>query len=708
MTSHALTVLQSDNADDRLTLDELRADPGVTFLDTVDQQLDGLRALSPRPEPDVLEEPTRWVHYPWRRTVVHVLGPRGFRRLRLDRNRNLITLAEQERLNSLTVGVVGLSVGHSIAHTIAAEGVCGTLRLADFDDLELSNLNRVPATVFDLGVNKATAAARRIAELDPYLRVQGYPHGLTRASIAEFLEGLDVLVEECDSLDLKVLVRTAARDRGIPVLMATSDRGLFDVERFDSEPGRPLLHGLLGDVDLESLAGLASADKVPHVLRILDAGALSSRTAASLIEVGETLQTWPQRAGDVVVGAAAVVEAVRRIGLGETLRSGRIRVDVGAALDDVDDPAQRTAVAHMAESATEVEAQSLMETVAAAAVRAPSGGNAQPWHLLVVDDTLRLDVAPEHSSMMDVGMRGSAVALGAASFNARVAAAAHDHTATVEFAGDPHSPLRGTVRLSQDGTPDPALAALYTPMLRRETNRHIGSPAHIQPVDVAALQRAASDEGARVVFLSEPDQIETAATILAAADRIRFLSAELHAEMMSELRWPADPDPDAGIDVMSLELDAGKLAALEILRRSDVMAHLADWDAGTALGDDMAGRVRRCSSLAVVVVHGAELDDYARGGAAMQSVWIHAQDLGLAVQPVSPPFLYAQTSAELAALTPNFDAELALLKKSFDQLLRIEPGQSVVLVLRMGHVNTPASVRSRRRRLNLHSAERSA
>ena len=52
------------------------------------------------------------------------------------------------------------------------QGMCGELRLADFDDLELSNLNRVPATVFDLGVNKATVAARRIAELDPYLHVR--------------------------------------------------------------------------------------------------------------------------------------------------------------------------------------------------------------------------------------------------------------------------------------------------------------------------------------------------------------------------------------------------------------------------------------------------------------------------------------------------------------------------------------------------------
>ncbi len=65
--------------------------------------------------------------------------------MRLDRNRNLITAEEQDRLGLLRIGIVGLSVGHAIAYILAQEGLCGQLRLADFDDLELSNLNRVPA-----------------------------------------------------------------------------------------------------------------------------------------------------------------------------------------------------------------------------------------------------------------------------------------------------------------------------------------------------------------------------------------------------------------------------------------------------------------------------------------------------------------------------------------------------------------------------------
>ena len=251
-------------------LSELRADSKIEFIDTWDEQRDELRRLRPPPDPDVVAEPKRWAYYPWRRTVASVLGPRGFRAVRLDRNRNLITAEEQDRLGQLRIGVVGLSVGHAIAHILAQEGLCGQLRLADFDELELSNLNRVPADGVRPRFEQGDMAARRIAELDPYLPVEVFDRGITAESVDGFLDGIDILVEECDSLDTKVLVRQAARARRIPVLMATGDRGLLDVERFDLEPQRPILHGLLGDVDFAELSELPSEDKVPYALRMMD------------------------------------------------------------------------------------------------------------------------------------------------------------------------------------------------------------------------------------------------------------------------------------------------------------------------------------------------------------------------------------------------------------------------------------------------------
>ncbi|MDF2825795.1 MAG: hypothetical protein K0R68_3203, partial [Mycobacterium sp.] len=210
---HSASVLDEGNADDRRVLDQLRADPQVEFRDTLAQQRRTLTRLRPAVGAELLGETHRWAYYPWRRTAVGILGPQSFAALRLDRNRNLITAAEQAALGRLRVGVVGLSVGHVVAHTLAMQGVVGVLRLADFDELELSNLNRVPATVLDLGVNKAVIAARRIAELNPYLKVEVQTGGLRPDALDDFFDDLDIVVDECDSLDMKVVIRETARQR---------------------------------------------------------------------------------------------------------------------------------------------------------------------------------------------------------------------------------------------------------------------------------------------------------------------------------------------------------------------------------------------------------------------------------------------------------------------------------------------------------------
>lgn len=693
VSAYSAQILDADTPDDDAVLRRLRGNPGVEFIDRLDTQVANLGALRPSPDRELLAEPRRWAYYPWRRAVVAILGPRGYRAVRLDRNRNNITPAEQDRLGALRIGVAGLSVGHVIAHTLAAQGLCGHLRLADFDHLELSNLNRVPASVFDLGVNKACVAARRIAELDPYLPVEVFDAGLTFDTVDSFLHGLDIVIEECDSLDMKAALRAGARARRIPVLMATSDRGLVDVERFDQEPQRPILHGLLGDLDLELLPGMSSRDKVPHILRHLEAERLSPRAAASLLEIDRTVSTWPQVAADVVLGASALAEGVRRIGLGEQLRSGRTRIDVGLALDQLCEPDMAGHRPAPVDHPDPPELPGMAGIITAAAIRAPSGGNVQPWCIQARPVDIAIDVDAQHTSTMDVGFRGSAVAVGAALMNARIAAAAHHVLGPSSFSDNVNgSPLRATLKLV-DGT-DPGLAHLYQPMLERETNRHHGSPRPMDVATIEALSAAAHREGAQLHLITERDDIARAATLLAASDRIRYLTPHLHKEMVSELRWPGDAQPDTGIDVRSLELGAD-LAMLDILRRTDVMTYLARWNAGSALGEDTRDRIVSSSALATVTVAGNGLGDYARGGAAVELIWIIAQQHKIAVQPVSPVFLYARDRAEFDGLSPQFADELVQLRNDFQALAAIPSDQSAVLVLRFT-VGPPTSVPSRR------------
>ncbi|MBW0013419.1 Rv1355c family protein [Mycobacterium sp.] len=684
-------VVLADDAADRDVLDRLRATPGIEFVDRLDR------------EPADSDHKHRWVYYPWRNAVVKVPGPRAFAVARLDRNRHLITASEQQRLQRQRIGVVGLSSGHAVAYCLAVQGLCGALRLADGDVLELPNLNRVPASVLELGLNKATVAARRIAELDPYLDVEVFTSGVTTELVDRFLDGLDVLVDQADSLDIKVLIRQAARNRGIPVLMATSDRGQLDVERFDLQPRPPILHGLLGDIDATALAGLSTRDKLPYLLRLLDPARLSARGAASLVEVGQTLTGWPQLASDIWLGAAAVAEAVRRIGMGEPLRSGRIQINLADILDRIDQPVTRGEDVAAASGAAPLagagagEAR-IADVVADAAIRAPSGGNSQPWRIVVGDNSIQMLLAAEDSSTMDVEFRASAVALGAAMFNARIAAAACAALGPVSFDDNhPDTALQGEMVWGNGD--DPRLAELYAPMLARQTNRHAGTPVAVQPAIAARLEAVTADEGARLRLITDRQEIEAVADILSQADRIRYLTPRLHADMVSELRWPTDPSPETGIDVRGLELDSGELAALDLIRRPDVMAELARWDAGAALGDIIRQRVTASAALAVVAIEGSALTDYARGGAALEALWIAAQQSGFGVHPVSPVFLYAHNDQDLQTLSARYAERLRTLRQGFRALVGLAAGEHEILLLRL--VAGPApSVPARRRPLS--------
>lgn len=686
-------VLDVSRRVDRQVTASLRSDDGIRTLDLVDQQRAELAKLLPPAPAELAEEPARYVYFPWRRTLVHMLGPRAFDAVRLDRNRNRVTRGEQARLRRQRVGIVGLSVGHSAAASIALEGGCGEMRLADFDHIELTNLNRVPATVLDVGVNKAVVAARRVAEIDPYLPVQVLCDGLTDDNIHGFVGGLDVVIEECDSIDMKLLVREVARQQRVAVVMDTSDRGLLDVERFDLEPGRPIFHGMLEGVSSATVRSLSTYDKVPYVLRIIDAAEISPKLAASLAEVDRTLTTWPQLGSDVTLGGATVATAVRRIGLGEPVPSGRVRVDLDTAIDSIESPEVPPPPDPSVPPLPPRPNDPLLAVCHAASL-APSGGNVQPWRFELASDELTFELDRSKTTGMDVRFRGSFVALGAAVFNARVAAAAVGRLGPVRFFPDgPSSDVIASLALAT-GT-DEEMATLYPAVLARCANRHRGTPSPLDLSLGSELARHVSSEGGNLHLLTDRSRLDECAEILAQCERMRFLTPRLHREMISELRWPGQ-DSTTGIDVRTLELPPSDLAALDVIRRADVMGLLEKWDAGDALGDNSRKAVRSSSALAVVTVDGTTPVSYLRGGAAVERLWVVAQRAGLGVQPVSPVFVFAVQHADFLDLGgQRWGPALADLSGRFRDVIGVGPARALMLVLRLSHV-PPPTVRSTR------------
>ncbi len=269
-----------------------------------------------------------WFYYPWLNTIVHTLPEAEFIEVRTNRNKQKIRTNEQDVLKSKTIGIVGLSVGQSVAITIAMERVCGYIKLADFDELELSNLNRLRAGIHQMGIPKSIIAARQIKELDPYLKVEIFANGLNDANMDDFFSKLDLLVEVCDELSIKVKSRIAAKKLGIPVVMDTNDRGMLDIERFDLDKSLPILHGLISDEEMARIHSFTPEERLSCILKLVSFENTSERLKESMQQIGKTINTWPQLASSVMIGAGSCTDTCRRILLEQTTVSGRFYIDM--------------------------------------------------------------------------------------------------------------------------------------------------------------------------------------------------------------------------------------------------------------------------------------------------------------------------------------------------------------------------------------------
>lgn len=286
-----------------------------------------------QPDAGWIEQVSRYAVYPWRRTMVRLPEAELFRRLRTARNRYLISEDEQRAWSSALIGIAGLSVGAAALMVCGLTGAC-RFRLAEYDTLGPTNLNRLFASVCDLGVAKLTLAQRRSVELDPYVEITPFPHGYRPATPCAFLGGngiepLAVLIEEMDDIAMKVAIRVRARALRIPVVMATDngDNAILDVERYDLEPERPLFHGLAGDVAAIPPERLRDPARRVELASAIVGGEITERTRYSLSEVGRSIPSWPQLGTAATLAGSIAAYAARMIVCGFPVESGRYRLD---------------------------------------------------------------------------------------------------------------------------------------------------------------------------------------------------------------------------------------------------------------------------------------------------------------------------------------------------------------------------------------------
>jgi tRNA threonylcarbamoyladenosine dehydratase len=287
-----------------------------------------------------LDEYGNWVFYPWSADLVHFPPKNDLLALRTSRNRNLITHDEQQTLSTKTVLIVGLSVGSNAAETLVTEAIGGNYILVDLDIVEPTNLNRIKAGYKEIGVHKVDVVAKKISELDPYVGQIHYHQGLDQGVLSEILHKHrpDVIIDEMDSLEMKLHLRVKAKEMGLPVVMATDDgeNALLDIERYDLNPNAEIFHGLLPQSVIDKLqSGAMSRPEIGMAIGKYFVGSenIPLRMFESLVEVGKTLPSWPQLSGAATLSGVLIAYAVKKIMLEQPLNQGHHLFSVDAMLD---------------------------------------------------------------------------------------------------------------------------------------------------------------------------------------------------------------------------------------------------------------------------------------------------------------------------------------------------------------------------------------
>ena len=150
------------------------------------------------------------------------------------------------KLQEARVAVIGCgALGSLCAMYLAASGV-GNINIADFDTVDLSNLQRqLFFTEADLGKTKALVLRDRMLALNSGVSVNVTQEMVRPANAGDFLAGCDVVVDGSDNPATKLMTDRLAAKYGIPCVIA-GVRG-FELQVMTCLPGGTRYADIFGD-----------------------------------------------------------------------------------------------------------------------------------------------------------------------------------------------------------------------------------------------------------------------------------------------------------------------------------------------------------------------------------------------------------------------------------------------------------------------------
>ena len=200
-----------------------------------------------------------------------------------------VGLEGQKKLKASRVLAVGAGgLGSPLALYLAAAGV-GTIGLVDFDVVDESNLHRqILFGSADVGRPKLAAAAERLRDVNPNVRIVPFEERLTSANALSIVRDFDVVADGTDNFPTRYLVNDACVLAGKPNAYASVFRFEGQVSVFWAEKG-PCYRCLYAEPPPPGLVPSCAEGGVLGILPGLLGVMQATETLKLILGVGEPL-----------------------------------------------------------------------------------------------------------------------------------------------------------------------------------------------------------------------------------------------------------------------------------------------------------------------------------------------------------------------------------------------------------------------------------
>ncbi len=279
-----------------------------------------------------------------------------------------------------------------------------------------------------------------------------------------------------------------------------------------------------------------------------------------------------------------------------------------------------------------------VEKILAAAVRAPSGDNVQPWDVRVSKNFTQLDLynLPEKDdSVYNYQQVASYIAHGAFLENLLIAARHLGCQADYQLFPDSQNEEHIAQIKLTDSPPEEQ--SYYPVIFKRRTNRFVHQKTKISTATLNTLKNSIkSIKGVKVYLVTDQEKIKKIADIFKLNDRIVFENKLLHDFLFDKIRWNKKQMEEIqdGMPVNALGLNPVEKMFFPLLRFWGYVKVANVFGLSKLIELKGWWRCRQASLSGVLVIKGIDNAAFVEGGRAVQRLWLETTRQGLAFQPI--------------------------------------------------------------------------